>query len=123
MEEKQTAEQVTEKNLTPHRNSIDAMGVAIIILGFIGGLVLGNIYQIATIKEHKYLDVIDYTYSFNWGLCITVIIAAIVFALLFFCTWTYCRSNRGEKIKKDRPTYGNKSDGKTARIQENRTAV
>ena len=84
MEEKQTAEQVTEKNLTPHRNSIDAMGVVIIILGFIGGLVLGNIYQTATIKEHKYLDVIDYTYSFNWGLCITVIIAAIVFALLFF---------------------------------------
>ena len=86
MVEEQTT-QITEneevKKLTPHKDSIDFMAFISIVAGIVAGLICGNAYPIATLK-HTYSSTIDYDYSFNWGLCITVAVCGVMFALLLF---------------------------------------
>ena len=87
MEEKQTTEQTVEnkevKNLTPHKDSIDFMGFLAVAAGVVAGLICGNAYPTATLK-HTYSSSIDYDYSFNWGLGITVAVCGLMFAALLF---------------------------------------
>lgn len=66
-----------------HNNSdtINVIGTVILILSIIAGIICGFAFQIPSYTSSLYYSKVEY--SFNWTLCISIIISAILLKVTF----------------------------------------
>lgn len=78
MQQGATCSKITKR--TSNANKIRTIAIVIGIIGIILAVILGFVFEIATVEIGIYST--KTTYSYNWGLCIGLIISTLCFTAL-----------------------------------------
>lgn len=78
-----------------HYNSeiINGIGTALLIAGIVIGIIGGFIFQVANVSTSTYSSYSRIEYSYNWGLCISLIISSIVVKFFFIALSCIARAS------------------------------
>lgn len=99
----------------PNSKTINSIGTAFLVIGIISAIVCGFIYKVPSSGHSLYVV----EYSYNWTLCIFIIVSSIVFKICFAALACIARASEEttmmvyrlmEKLSDNKETDKTKSD-------------